>query len=347
MSHKFTNQRISPVPIDSKNISSKNPCYIIAEAGSNHDGSLEQAKRLIDAAAVAGVDAVKFQLFKAEALVIQDDEDFDLIKSIEFNRDWNSELSIYCRDKNVHYLATPFDFEAVDLLCDISSPALKVASGDITHFPLLEKMAKTKKTIILSTGKSNMEDVESAVEFLNSKKSGPLAILHCVASYPSQVEELNLRVLSSIKKRFKVPVGLSDHTMSTTIPAFAVCLGASIIEKHFTLNRNLPGPDHSYALEPDELTQMVKNIRIAEASLGDGVKKLSETEAQRPLTGRRGIYSLKPIKKGEVITGESVTFVRPQIGISSSMFDKIEGAKASRDIPVNTAFEESDIETGV
>ena len=254
--------------IGNKEIGEGNAAYIIAEIGSNHDQDIGQAKALIDAAAEAGVDAAKFQLFKAEDLRQERDEIFDTIKSVEFPREWIEEISGYTRDKGLAFLAAPFDEEAVDLLDRYDAPAFKMASSEIANFSLLQHVAKKKKPIILSTGMSDLADVHDALQVIEEAGNDEVVLLHCVALYPTPPDKLNLRVMDTLRTAFQIPVGFSDHTLGILFPSVAVARGACAIEKHLTPDRSLPGPDHSYAIEPPELIEMVKNIRDIEVGLG-------------------------------------------------------------------------------
>jgi N-acetylneuraminate synthase/N,N'-diacetyllegionaminate synthase len=319
------------------------PCFIIAEIGSNHDGKLEQAKQLIDVAVEAGADAIKFQIFSTERLLVKTDVDFELIKNIEFKREWVSELFDYCKTKGIIFLATPFDNNAVDIL-DKHIDAFKIASGDLTYFSFLEYITKKQKPLIVSTGKSNLKEVRETIDFLKNQGAKDIAILHCVATYPADIEEMNLKVIPFMKKEFELPIGLSDHSASLFIPALAVALGANIIEKHFTIDKSLSGPDHAYALNPNELKNMIAKIRITEKALGSGIKEPSEKEKKNLLTGRRGIYSNISIKKGTIITEEMISCVRPQKGLSAKDHKEILGKRAKRNIQQFKPLTKEDID---
>lgn len=338
---------IKKIRIGNRWVGNGEPCFIIAEAGSNHDGKFSQAKRLIDIAKESGADAIKFQTFSAEKLSIPNSPDFEILKKAEFPRQWHKGLSKYCREKNIIFLSTPFDFEAIDILKEVNVSAYKISSGDITYYPMLKYVAKTKKPIILSTGKSSMEDVDGAVEYLKRHGAKGIIILHCVASYPTDISEVNLSVIPEMKKRFNIPVGFSDHTMNPLIPAFSVCYGANVIEKHITPNRNLSGPDHSFAMNPEEFKQLVVNIRIAEQTKGSGKKEPSKSEKRHLLTGRRGIFVTADIKKGTVITEKLIMCVRPMMAeknISAKDYEKLIGKKAKRDIKKYSPLKKDDVD---
>ena len=260
--------------IGDKLIGEEEPCFIIAEAGVNHNGSVELAKKLIDAAKDAGADAVKFQTFKAESVVVKDAQkaeyqkettgegsQYEMIKKLELTEEDFRELADYAKEKDIMFLSSPFDKESVDLLNELDVPAFKVGSGEITNLPLLRYIAKKEKPIILSTGMSTLGEIEEALDVIRSEGVEDIILLHCVSNYPARIEDVNLRALGTLKQAFKLPVGFSDHTLGITAPIAAVALGACVIEKHFTLDRNLPGPDHKASLEPEELKEMAKAIR--------------------------------------------------------------------------------------
>lgn len=319
------------IGIDKNLIGDGEPCFVIAEAGSNHDGSSEQAKRLIDIAAEAKADAVKFQIFKAERLSA-DRKIQELLKKFEFEREWVWELSEYAKLKNIMLLATPFDVEAVDLLVEINMPAFKIASGDLTNTPLIEHIARKGKPIIISVGLGSLDEIREVFDIIHSTGNENIALLHCVASYPTKPEDVNLNVIRTLKQEFHVPVGFSDHTMEISVPIGAVTLGANIIEKHFTLDRNLEGPDHPYALDPDELAAMVKGIRDVEKALGSGIKNIADSEMQGLVEGRRSIFAKVNISKGTTITSDMLAILRPAVGIAPKNVEKIIGKKARKDI---------------
>jgi sialic acid synthase SpsE len=295
---------------------------------------LEQAKKLIDVAVEAGADAVKFQLFKAEKLSA-DKKTQEILKNLEFRRDWLKELDEYAKRKDIMFLATPFDTEAVELLDRINTPAFKIASGDLTNLPLIKYIAEKGKPIILSVGLGSLDEIRAALDVIYSTGNENVALLHCVASYPTKPEDVNLNVIKTLKQKFQVPVGFSDHTMEVSVPIGAVALGANIIEKHFTLDRKMEGPDHPYALEPEELETMVKGIRDIEIALGSGIKIVVESEKQGLVEGRRSIYAKVNIPKGTTITKEMLSILRPARGIAPKHIDKIRGKKAKVNIKEN------------
>ena len=334
------------VRVSNKLIGEGEPCFIIAEAGVNHNGSVELAKKMIDAAKDAGADAVKFQTFKAENVVIEDaqkaeyqketasseESQYGMLKKLELFEDDFEDLADYAGKRDIIFLSSPFDKESVDLLHELDVPAFKIGSGEITDFPLLRYIAKKEKPVILSTGMSILGEVEEALNVIRNEGAEDVILLHCVSNYPARIEEVNLRAMETLKQAFKIPVGFSDHTLGITVPIAAVALGACVIEKHFTLDKNLPGPDHKASLEPDELKGMVKGIRDAEKSLGNGVKKPTEDEEQVKKIARRSVIAKIDISEGTVITEDMLDVKRPGIGIEPKYLDMIAGRKVKRGI---------------
>jgi len=331
--------------IGDKLIGEEEPCFIIAEAGVNHNGSVELAKKLIDAAKDAGADAVKFQTFKAENVVVKDAQkaeyqkettgegsQYEMIKKLELTEEGFRELADYAEKKDIMFLSSPFDKESVDLLYELDVPAFKVGSGEITNFPLLRYIAKKRKPIILSTGMSTLGEIEEALDVIRSEGVEDIILLHCVSNYPARIEDVNLRAIETLKQAFKLPVGFSDHTLGIIVPIAAVALGACVIEKHFTLDRNLPGPDHRASLEPDELKEMVKAIREVEKALGNGIKKPTKEEEKIKKVARKSIVAKVDISKGAIITEDMLDVKRPGTGIEPKYLKFIIGRKAKEDI---------------
>lgn len=351
------------VRIDNRWVGEGEPCFVIAEAGSNHNRDFNQALKLIDVAVEAGADAVKFQTYSAEkiyskktpkmsylkkacprlrsgkGLAKEDESVYDLIKRIEIPRKWHKDLADYCAGKGVVFLSTPFDLQAVDELEEVGMLAYKIASFEITHLPLLEHAARTGKPLILSTGMADLSDIEAALEVIYRQGNQNVGLLHCAINYPPKYEDLNLRAMETMRQAFQVPVGFSDHTLGIISAIAAVALGASVIEKHYTLDRKLPGPDHPFALEPDELKAMVQAIRDTEAALGSPIKKHTEAEEEMYRLGRRSLVAACNIPKGTTITREMIEVKRPGYGIPTKMLDVVVGRKAQVDI------EEDDILT--
>jgi len=328
------------VQIANKVIGEGEHCFVVAEAGSNHDGKLEQAKQLIDIATNSGTDAVKFQTFRADKIAARTSDQIanidiagsrtlhELYKKMELPREWQSELADYARDKGIIFLSTPFDEEAVDELDALGVPAFKVASFELVHLPLLKCIARKGKPVILSTAMANLGEIEEAIEAILEEGNDQVILLHCGVGYPLRVEDVNLAAMDTLRQAFPYPVGYSDHTLGITIPIAAVARGAKVIEKHFTISRNLPGPDHLFALEPHELKAMVQGIRDAEKAIGTPYKRMLDSEAAHHQRGRRSIFAAVDIPKGTVITEDMLGILRPGIGLKPKYLDLVIGRKA-------------------
>ena len=327
---------------------------IIAEAGVNHNGSMELAKRLIDAAADAEVDYVKFQTFKAENLVTkdakqaeyqqrnaQDDSQYAMLKKLELSQEQHYELIAYCKQKGVRFLSTAFDFESVDFLHSLNLGSWKIPSGEITNYPYLKKIAQYGEPVILSTGMSTNEDIDAAIKALcdNGLKREQITLLHCNTEYPTPMQDVNLRAMRAMREHFGLTVGYSDHTPGIEVSIAAVALGAEVIEKHFTLDKTLPGPDHKASLEPQELKAMVRAIRKIEQALGDGEKHVSESERKNMPIARKSIVATRDIKQGEMLTEDNLTTKRPGNGISPMRWEEVIGTKAVRDFKTDELIE--------
>lgn len=322
------------------------PVYIIAEAGSNHDRDLDQAKRLIEVAAEAGADAVKFQTFLADKIVAETPTRAayldtvlppgktmsELFRELELPREWHAELKTYAETCGLDFISTPFDHEAVDLLDGLGVKAFKVATYELWHLPLIRDIASRGKPIICSTGMADIGEVQEAVKAVRSVGNDQLILLHCVVNYPPPFAQLNLRAIETMRRTFGVPVGWSDHTPGWLAPVVATALGAAVIEKHYTTDRTRPGPDHRFALEPDELAAMVRAIRDAQAALGDGVKRMAEAEADLYVTARRSLFAARPIEAGTVLTDDDVAILRPGTGIEVRELPHVIGRVARRRI---------------
>lgn len=320
--------------------------YIIAEAGVNHNGDLTTAKKMVDAAADAKVDVIKFQTFKAKNLVTADakqaeyqiknskeinSSQYNMLKKLELSEDEFFELQDYCDLKNVTFLSTPFDLESIDFLNKLNMPLWKIPSGEITNYPYLVKIAKTGKPVILSTGMCTMEDIEKAIEVLNKNGCTNIRLLHCNTQYPTPMHDVNLKAMKSLEKRFQLEIGYSDHTQGIEAAIAAVALGATIIEKHFTLDCTMEGPDHKASLEPNELKTMVTSIRNIELALGSEEKMPTESERQNIDIARKSIVAKRLIRIGEEFTDENLTTKRPGTGISPMQWKKVIGKKATRE----------------
>ena len=322
---------------------------IIAEAGVNHNGSMTFAKQLVDKAVEAGVDYIKFQTFKAEKLVSKsakqadyqkrnigssaDDSQYNMLKKLELSEADHRELIEYCNQKGIKFFSTAFDMESIDYLHSLHLGLWKVPSGEITNYPYLKKIASYHEPVILSTGMCEIEDVSAAMNVLisNGVSRKDITILHCNTEYPTPFEDVNLRAMQALKDEFKVEVGYSDHTKGIEVPIAAVALGATVIEKHFTLDCNMEGPDHKASLEPDELKAMVSSIRNIEQALGDGRKTVSASEKKNISIARKSIVASRAIKAGEILSEENLTVKRPGNGISPMKWDDIVGKAAIRD----------------
>jgi N,N'-diacetyllegionaminate synthase len=334
------------VKIGNRLLGEGEPTFIVAEVGVNHNGSVVLAKKLIDAAQDAGADAVKIQAFKTEKIVTKYAEktsyqkentgskksQYDMLKKLELEDKEIEELCSYAKERNIVFFSSVFDKESVDLLNKLKVPAFKIASGEITNFPLLRYVAEKKTPIILSTGMSTVGEVEEALEVIREKGSVDIILLHCVTSYPAKTEEANLKVIDVWQNSFGLPIGFSDHTLGIAAPIAAVALGAVLIEKHFTLDKNMPGPDHRASLEPNEFKEMVDAIRDVEKALGDGVKKLTEEEERIKKVVRRSIVAKVNISKGKVITEDMLDIKRPGTRLEPRYLNKVIGMKAKKDI---------------
>ncbi len=330
--------------IENKIISQGEPCFIIAEAGSNHDGKLKQAKQLIDVAASAGADAVKFQSFTADKIAARTKDSivnidiagaktlYELYKNLELPPDWLGELIDYAKEQSIVFLSTPFDEKAVDDLDELGIPAFKIASFELVHLPLLRHIARKGKPIILSTGMANLCEIEEAINAILEEGNDKIILLHCGIGYPLDVEAVNLAAMDTLKQAFPYPVGYSDHTIGVAIPFAAVSRGANVIEKHFTISRKLKGPDHPFAMEPDELMAMVRGIRDIEKAIGSQRKEVLERELIHYHRGRRSLFAKVNIPKGTIITIDMLTVLRPGIGLKPKYIEIIVGRKATVDI---------------
>lgn len=319
---------------------------IIAEAGVNHNGSIELAKQLVDKAATAGVDYVKFQTFKTEKLVARsarlasyqknnigtdDNSQFAMLKKLELSPAQHEELVAYCKTKGVKFFSTAFDLDSIDYLHSLDLGLWKIPSGEITNYPFIKKIAQYGEPVILSTGMCNMQDIENAVETLRKWGAPKITILHCNTEYPTPFNDVNLKAMESIRQKFGVEVGYSDHTQGIEVPIAAVALGATVIEKHFTLDRNMEGPDHKASLEPDELNAMVSAIRNIEQAMGDGIKKVTDSEKGNMSVARKSIVAACDIRSGETFTENNLTVKRPGTGISPMRWEEVIGKTARRD----------------
>ncbi len=326
---------------------------IIAEAGVNHNGSLAMAKQLADVAKAAGADIVKFQTAKPELVISrfaekaeyqkaetgEAESQLEMCKRIHLTFDEHAQLKEYCDSIGIAYLSTPFDLDSIDFLQQLGTPMWKVPSGEITNLPYLEKIAATKKPVLLSTGMSMISEIEDALTILEDGGAGPITLLHCNTEYPTPIEDANLLAMQDLREQFGLPVGYSDHTAGIEADIAAAALGAVVIEKHFTLDKALPGPDHKASLSPEELTAMVAAVRKTELALGDGRKHVTESEAKNKPIARKSILAKRDIKKGETFTPENLTVKRPGDGISPMRWYDVLGKTAKRDFAEDEKIE--------
>ncbi len=337
---------VSALQIGDRSIGAGYPCFVIAEAGVNHNGQLDVALQLVDAAVEAHADAVKFQTFKAIRLVTSTapkaayqqrntgdgGNQLDMLRRLELSPDDHQRLIDHCAQRGIRFLSTPFDHDSVDLLDELGVQAFKVSSGDLTNLPLLEHLARKRKPIILSTGMATLGEVEQAVHTLEATEAA-FALLHCVSNYPAEHNETNLRAMLTMQAAFGVPVGYSDHTLGNEVCFAAVALGARIIEKHFTLDRNLPGPDHAASAEPNELCHLLQGIRRIELALGDGRKVPTPSELKTAEVARKSLVAACDIPAGAVFTEDLIAIKRPGTGLPPAMRSYILSRTARCPIP--------------
>ncbi|MEM9680415.1 MAG: N-acetylneuraminate synthase family protein [Bacteroidota bacterium] len=326
-------------------IGQSHPTYLIAEIGSNHNGSFDQACEMIEVAADAGVDAVKFQTFKAKnhyskntpGISLYNKGIYELIEELEIDRSWHTKLAALSKKVGVDFLDSPCDFEAVDLAIKVDMPLMKVASFDMVDVRLIDRISKTGKGVIFSTGMANMSEIETAVNICRKNNNEHIIILQCTSIYPAPVHLSNLNAMETVKRAFGVLVGYSDHTLGDHIACAAVSMGAEVIEKHFTLDRDLEGPDHAFAIEPQELGDMVSKIRDIELGMGDGIKNGPRPEEMEFYEkARRSIIAKRNISKGEAINNDNIIIKRPGNGIHPSYLDVIIGRIATKNIKIDT-----------
>lgn len=328
---------------------------IIAEAGVNHNGALDLAKQLIDAAAAAGADLVKFQTFSAERLATQSapkaeyqtrttgkaQSQFEMLKQLELTPSMHEALVAHCQTKNIGFFSTGFDIQSNDYLASLGAQCFKIPSGEITNLPYLRYLGGFGKPVILSTGMATLGEIEAALEVLEAAgaQRANITVLHCNTEYPTPMQDVNLRAMLAIRQAFGVEIGYSDHTLGIEVPIAAVALGASVIEKHLTLDRNLPGPDHKASVEPDEFAAMVRAIRNIELAMGDGIKRPSPSEAKNKSIARKSLVAAKLIRAGERFTAENLAVKRPGTGISPMRWSEVLGRVAGRDFVMDELIE--------
>lgn len=327
--------------------------YIIAEAGDNHNGGFDLAVRLIDAAAQAGADCVKFQTFKTEEVISKraqkaeyqkkttgaEESQFEMVKKLELPFEDFKKLSDYCTEKQIQFLSTPFDLLSIEFLNTLNLPFWKVPSGEVTNLPYLLAIARTQKPVAMSTGMCEMEEIQTAIDVLKNNGTPKITLLHCNTEYPTPFEDVNLRAMQTMKERFGVEVGYSDHTTGIEVPIAAAALGAAIIEKHFTLDKTMRGPDHKASLEPQELSSMIIAIRNIERAMGNGIKTPSPSERKNTDIARKSIVARRAIIKGETLLEDNITTKRPGNGISPMRWVDVLGTKAKRDFDEDELIE--------
>ena len=330
---------VTGVVIGERVVGPGHPCFIIAEAGVNHNGSLEVARQLVDVAVQAGANAVKFQTFKAERIVARNapkaeyqvrntgnaESQFEMIRRLELSPEMHWDLRAYFDYKGILFMTSPFDEESADLLADLDVAVFKIPSGEITNLPFLDHVARNGKPMIVSTGMSTIGEVATAVDTIHQANNRDLVLLHCVSNYPADPADVNLKAMATMAAAFQVPVGYSDHTTGVEVSLAAVALGACVIEKHFTLDRNQPGPDHLASLEPEELESMVRGIRTVEASLGHGRKEPAASETDTAAVARKSLVTARDIPAGQRLTEEYIAVKRPGTGLPPSMISHILG----------------------
>jgi N-acetylneuraminate synthase/N,N'-diacetyllegionaminate synthase len=345
------------IEIDGRALGSGEPCFIIAEAGVNHNGSIELARRLVDAAREAGADAVKFQTFVSEEVISASapkadyqrrttdpaESQLEMVRQLELSPAAHVELRDYCREQGMLFMSTPFDKGSVDLLLELDVPVIKIASGEVTSWPFLEYIARSSKPLILSTGMSYLSEVDEALRVLQEAGCREVVLLHCVSNYPAHPADVNLRAMQTMAAAFGVPVGYSDHTNGITVAAAAVALGACVIEKHLTLDRSLPGPDHSASLEPGEFGAMVEAIRIVESAMGDGIKRPVEAEEDVRAVARRSLAAARDLPGGTLLEADMLRAMRPGTGLSPALLKAVVGRRLRDDIRSGQLLSWSDL----
>ena len=329
--------------------------FVIAEIGVNHNGSVELAKKMIKSASECGVDAVKFQTFNSESLVTEnaktagyqekntnENSQLKMLKKLELTFDNFKELKEYALKNNVMFISSPFDFKSVDLLEKLDVPLYKLGSGELTNFELIDYVQKTDKPLIISTGMATLDEIKETHDYIENKNN--LIILHCITGYPTSFEEANLNFIKTLQNEFDVPIGFSDHSLGIELPIAAVALGACVVEKHFTLDKNLEGPDHKASLNPKEFKAMVDAIRNVEVAMGDGVRKFSDNEEEIKKVARKSIVLNNNVKKGTILKRDMLSIKRPGTGIAPKNINKILGKIVIKDLNVNHVLKWDDLE---
>lgn len=331
------------IKISNKTIGEKFPVFIIAEAGINHNGSLKLAKLLISKAKSSGADAIKFQTFRASDIASIGSPFFKIFKKLELSDDDFKKLSDYAKNKNLIFLSTPFSFDAVDLLTRLRVPAFKIASGDLTHIPLIKYAAKKMKPMIISTGMATLKEIKETINSIKAVRNKKILIMHSISGYPTLENEVNLKVIKNFKRMFPYPIGFSDNGDSNLVPLIAVAFGAKIIEKHFTVNKKMSGPDHKISADPKQLQTMIKEIRKIEKMIGDGKKICQPSELKNRILARRSIVTKIDLKKNTKLSKEMISIKRPAKGIEPKYFSSILGKKMKKNLRKEQPLKWSDI----
>ena len=352
--------------IGSRNIGPGHPAFVIAEAGVNHNGSLELALQLVDAAADAGADAVKFQTFRADDVVVPgtdkaayqrthtgDGDQYEMIRALELSEDDHAALAGRCAERGIEFMSTPFDAWATALLLRLGMRRIKIASGELPNRPFIESLARTGRPIILSTGMATLDETARSVGWLRAARPASgggddavpwLTVLHCTSNYPAEPADVNLRAMVTLREALGVPVGYSDHTLGIEVSLAAAAMGATVLEKHFTLDRSLPGPDHQASLDPAQLAALVRGVRTVEQALGDGVKAPRPTEMPVRDLVRRSAFARRDLAKGDVLDATTLRFLRPGTGIGPEHSGELFGRRAARALPAGTLVHWDDVE---
>jgi sialic acid synthase SpsE len=347
---------IKPVKIGSRYLSTNSNCYIIAEIGSNFDGKISNAKKLIKLAKKSGANAAKFQSFVPEKIISRKGFEkklafqskwkksvWDVYDEAKLPLSWHEELSKYSKSIGIDFMSAPYYYDAVDMLVKLKIPAIKIGSGEITNLEFLKYVGKTMKPILLATGASTMKEIEAAVRAIKSTGNKKIILMQTITQYPSPITDANLKVMETFRKKFKLNVGYSDHSPGSLVLLASVAMGACVIEKHFTANTTLAGPDHIHSLNPTDFKQMVQSIRLLESAIGDGIKKIEKSEKETQIIQRRGVWTIKKISKGEKFTKSNIDVLRPVMGISASKYKLIIGKKAKRNFQEYESIKEHDL----
>lgn len=347
---------IKTIKIENKKIGPGNPCFIIAEAGVNHNGDITLAKKLIDAAVEAGADAIKFQIFQTNKIVTKKSKkapyqirtektsQYEMLKELELSYEDFQLLKKYCDNRRIEFIATPYDKESAFFLKDLNLYRVKIASADIINKALLKDVAQLQKQILLSVGMANLGEIEQAIDMILDYQNSDIILMHCTTSYPTPFEQVNMKFLDTLQQAFGFPVGYSDHTIGLEIPLMAVSLGAVVVEKHFTLDRKMNGPDHFASIEPPDFLKMVTSIRNLEKAFGNGTKAITEEEKKNIFFMRRSVHAGKDLIKNDIISEENIHFLRPNDGIGAWNYDAIIGKKIKNPVKKGDPIQWSDIE---